>query len=258
MNRKLLFVALGIVVLVLVGGALYNNIYKQVNNQNKANQDGKYGTSNDSDSSQNTCSTDYGIIDAPRSTANGAFTSAVTTASSIRVISPGKLVGDARFTYLWIKNRQSIPVFAPADGVLVQIFYKTRADLSSDLSKPDYDLVFFVDCHTMYRINHITDPIDEITSQKPISEPLELKPGSGFDDRDARPKNNIYVKAGQQIGTTTGTPSAHNFDFGIFVDKQAVCPYDQFVQPIRSEFLSLLGNTSSPISGTNCDVSGMY
>lgn len=259
MYKRLLLACLGILVLIIVGGLIYKNLSERENNQNSFNKTGIYQTSdNSSENNKNTCSTDYGMIEVPLASGKGAFTAAVTNSNAIKVISPGKLVGDSRFTYLWIKNAQRVPIFAPADGVLVQIFYKTRSDLSSDLSKPDYDLVFFVDCHTMYRINHITDPIEEIASQKPISQPLELKPGSGFNDRDTMPKQHIMVKAGQQIGTTTGTPAAHNFDFGVFIDKQAVCPYDQFIQPIRSEFLSLLGNTSYPIAGTACDVSGIY
>lgn len=177
---------------------------------------------------------------------NSTFASSLTDTNLIDHISPGDQVGDKRFTYLWIKGNQSVPIYAPANGTLVQIEYKTRIDLGPRMSSPDYDLVFLVDCNTFYRINHITAPSSEITNQAPVSKPIELKIGSGINDNDVRPKENITVKAGEQIGTTTGTPTAHNFDFGIFVNQMATCPYDKFSDPIKSSFLSLFQGNCNP------------
>ena len=201
---------------------------------------------------KNTCPVGFGTVEVPRQSAEGAFTNALTDISMIDHISPGDQVGDKRFTYLWIKNAQRVPVFAPADGTLILISYKTRVDLDPGMSSPDYDLTFLVDCHTMYRINHITDPNPEIAALKPISGPQKL--GKGLPaprDEDIKPKKNIMVKTGDQIGTTTGTPAAHNWDFGVFVDQASSCPYEKFGEPLRSAWLALF-------KGTACEVSGNF
>lgn len=143
----------------------------------------------------------------------------------------------------------SIPVFAPADGKLVKISYKVRTDLPPSMSKPDYDLVFQADCHTTFVINHITDPRPDIEGTKPIAEPIQLKPGSGVNDKDTIPISEIMVKAGEQIGTTTGTPAARNFDFGVFTDNEAICPYEKFNEPIRYSWLGLFRGVSCQVSG---------
>lgn len=52
--------------------------------------------------------------------------------------------------------------------------------------------------------------------------------------------------------------TAHNFDFGIFVDQEATCPYEKFNEPIRTAWLVLLGDTTKPIKGTVCEVNGMF
>ena len=208
---------------------------------------------------KNICSVASGMVEVPRETADSAFMSAITNIDSISVISPGKLVGDSRFTYLWIKNQQRVPVYAPADGTLIKISYKNRVDLPPGMSTPDYDLTFLVDCHTMYRFNHITDPNPEIAALKPIAVPLQI--GKGYpapSDKDTNPKSNIMVKVGQQIGTTTGTPAAHNWDFGLFIDQVSTCPYEKFNEPIRSAWLALLGDITKPIKGTACEVNGNY
>lgn len=211
---------------------------------------------------KNICPFGSVMVTPARASAAGAFTSAITSIGSIAVISPGKLVGDSRFTYLWNKDGQRVPVFAPADGTLVKISYKTRADVAPGMSTPDYDLVFLVDCHTLYRINHITDPTSEIANLKPIREPLQI--GNGYpapSEAQTTPIKYSMVKAGQQIGTTVGTPAAHNWDFGIFVDHMAVCPYEQFPEPIRSAWLALFGNAKidmKPMADVMCDVSGTF
>ena len=199
---------------------------------------------------KNTCPAGSIMVEVPRESADGAFTNALTDISIIDHISPGSQVGDKRFTYLWIKDGKRVPVFAPADGTLIKISYKTRVDVGPGMSSPDYDLTFLVDCHTMYRINHITDPNPEIAALKPNIEPLQLGKGlAAPSDEDTKPSKNIMVKAGEQIGTTAGTPAAHNWDFGVFVDQVSTCPYEKFNEPIRSAWLALF-------KGISCEVNG--
>ncbi|MDO8592081.1 MAG: hypothetical protein Q7R60_04180 [bacterium] len=210
----------------------------------------------DTNAQKTTCSISGSSIEVPRVSAKGAFTYAITDINTITSISSGKQVGDSRVTYLWIKDKQRIPVYAPADGTLIKIEYKNRADLPPSMSLPDYDVTFLVDCQMMYSINHITDPIPELSELKVGSEPQQVITGQPAPSEMSKPKANLKVKAGQQLGTTVGTPSAHNWDFGVFIDNEAACPYEQFDEPIRSAWLALMGDNEKPIAGTKCEVSG--
>jgi NAD(P)-dependent dehydrogenase (short-subunit alcohol dehydrogenase family) len=58
-----------------------------------------------------------------------------------------------------------------------------------------------------YLINHITEPIEKIKNAFPSTPQT--------DTRDSpRVNPSIQIKAGDLLGYTTGTPLAHNFDFG--------------------------------------------
>lgn len=198
-----------------------------------------------------TCSIFGRTVEAPVQTANNIFKLAPAKIEAINKITPGSQTGDPRFTYLWIKGGKEVPVFAPADGVLVKITYKTRVGVDAGMLSPDYDLTFLSDCQTLYQINHITNPIPGIAALRPNEQPHKLTKGSPISEQDTLPKQNITIRAGTQLGTTTGTPNAHNFDFGIFVDRSAVCPYSKFEELLRSEWLALF-------RGNTCEVSGTY
>jgi hypothetical protein len=195
-------------------------------------------------------------IKAPRNTSTGAFTASLTNLGDIAVVTPG--LGDSRFTYLQISPKGlRVPVYAPADGTLMVISYKHRTDLSAAEAIPDYDLSFMVSCDTIYRINHITDPIAAIVALRPSDQPLTVGGPNNVAPTEAqiRPKNFSYVvKAGQLIGTTTGTAGASNWDFGLFINQKATCPYTHFVEPIQSQWLAKLGDSTHPIAGTACNI----
>lgn len=250
-----------IIGLVLAAGIGFT-VYKVSQTKSNKSRPASSQSSGSVTAKKTTCSFDGQNVEVPRQSADGAFTSAVTDINNIAVISPGKFVGDERYTYLEIKNDQSIPVYAPADGALVKIAYKTRVDVPAGMSAADYDLAFLVDCKTMYSLTHITAPSADIAAVSPVTEPVKITKGTPIDEQSAKPKSNVIVKAGQQIGTTTGTPTAHNWDFGVFIDQAATCPYDRFTEPIRSSWLALLGNAAidptKPIAGTSCEVSGNY
>ena len=82
----------------------------------------------------------------------------------------------------------------------------------------------------------------------------------------------LHFRAGQLIGYTTGTPQAHDFDFGIYdtthVNKYAnlarfnlstpyskyvtaVCPYNFFLARIRVGYYAKFGETA-PVVGAKC------
>lgn len=245
----LLSVVVAVVIIFAAIIILNSHNNNQIQSQNSSTPT---PTSNPETNKNDVCQVGHDMVQVPKESTDGAFIHALTNIDSIDHIAAGNQAPDQRFTYLWIKGSQRIPIFAPADGTLIKISYKTRVDIDPNMSFPDYDLTFLVDCHTMYRINHITDPSPEIAALKPNVKPLALgvnRPAPS--DEATKPKQYIKVKAGQQIGTTTGTPSAHNWDFGIFVDAQATCPYEKFNEPIRSSWLAL-------IKGAACSSSGHF
>lgn len=202
------------------------------------------------------CKYNEEYIQAPHKTSTGEFTASLTDPNDISVVTPG--LGDARFTYLQISPKGlSVPVYAPADGTLITISYKHRTDLTAAEAIPDYDLSFMVSCDTVYRINHITDPIQAIAALRPQDQPLVTGGPNNVPLTAAqiKPKNyNYIVKAGQLIGTTTGTAGASNWDFGLFINQKATCPYTHFIEPIQSQWMAKLGDNTHPIPNTACKI----
>lgn len=179
----------------------------------------------------------------------GVFTHTPFNAADLSIISNGEDTNDGRFSYQWIKNQgERIDIFAPADGVLVRIRHKVEnlPDFASD----DFDLFFLVACDpnqpaerdTIVRFNHITEPRPDIKAAYAFAE-LGAPTFNPFEEHEERqvPLTNIAVKAGDYIGSTSGTPFARNFDFMIAIDHVSVCPFSVLEEPYRSMLLNLLG-----------------
>jgi hypothetical protein len=192
--------------------------------------------------------------------ADGLFTSAPFEASDLSLITNGEETNDRRFSYQWIRDGRQASLFAPADGVLVRIRHKTENP--PDFPSDDYDLFFLVACDpdardTLLRFNHVTDPRPDIKSAYAFG-PLPAPSFNPFEEHEERqvPTTNIQVRAGELLGTTTGTPFAHNFDFMISVNNVATCPFVVLSEPYRSTLLGLLGPLSaSPGGGSSPGVS---
>lgn len=234
-KRKSLFA--GIVILTLIGVFVLG---ARKLTQRTGTEDGK-----------NTCVFDSRTVEVLFNSDKNFFPNSLTEIDKIDRITPGSQTGDSRFIYLWIKGDNEIPVFAPSNGTLVKIAYKNRIDIGPEMSKPDYDLTFLVDCKTIYQINHVTNPVLDIVALKPNNNPYQIKPGLPLDDKETKPLKNIAVKAGQKLGTTSGSPNAHNFDFGVFINGVAVCPFEKFDDNFRSSWLALFKEGE-------CEVSGNY
>ena len=179
----------------------------------------------------------------------GVFTHPPFLASDLSIISNGEDTNDGRFSYQWIKNQgERIDIFAPADGVLVRIRHK--AENLPDFASDDFDLFFLVACDpdqpvikdTIVRFNHITDPRPDIKAAYAFGE-LGAPTCNPFNEHEDRqvPLTNIAVKAGDYLGSTSGTPFARNFDFMIAIDQVSVCPFSVLEEPHRSMLLNLLG-----------------
>lgn len=194
--------------------------------------------------------------------AKDAFKSLPFDTSNIRLVTLGKETNDARFVYPWVKSG-SVTIYAPADGVLYKIRHKVFVDQGKNGN--DYDIFFQVDCGTVYRFNHITDPRADIKATYPAGGLASGDYANGGLDIPERvkPLTTLKVKAGESLGTTSGTPVAHDFDFAVGIAAEApkpgepmsVCPFSVFSEPNKTTLMNLLGPKSgSPTPGFACDV----
>lgn len=199
--------------------------------------------------------------DAPVAEAKDAFKSLPFKLDQIKVVTLGKETNDPRFLYPWVANDKT-EIFAPADGKLYMVRHKVY---EMDGKKGnDYDMFFAVDCKTVYRFNHITNPRDDIKATYPAGDlPSGDYTNGGLDIPErVKPKTAITVKAGEALGYTTGTVVARNFDFAVGKstsregDKLALCPFNVFSEPNKSKLLALIGpkTTGMPQAGYACDV----
>lgn len=158
----------------------------------------------------------------------------------------------------WLNIRSGkVPVYAPVDSELVNGVYKNARGAL------DYDLHFQVSCEIWYLINHVTDPVDKIKNAFPKIPQTDTKTNPPF-------KELIKFKAGALLGYTTGTPVAHNFDFGVFdlshineglpadggsdygKEKNFICPFDVLPEKVKKSYYSKI--IPSEKSFTNCKV----
>lgn len=218
-------------------------------------------------------SASYAVCDSPEKLArvNSRFTNKPFDTANIRFITAGESTasGDPRFTYQWIESGKSVTIYAPADGKLVTIRHKV-APQSDGTTYRDFDIFFEVDtdCQAIYRFNHITNLRSDIEAtyrggeDQPTGDYLN---GGQDDPKLIVPLKEIHVSAGEKLGTTTGTPVAHNFDYALSILKKkpdtdysgtAICPLDVFPSSISTSLINLLApdQYSGPTPGTPCSV----
>lgn len=196
---------------------------------------------------------------------DGVFTHAPFKPEDMAMLTNGEETNDARFAYTWIKNRgESVPIYAPADGVLIRMRHKVKNLPVFD--SDDFDMFFLVACDpdrpgsdVMFRFNHITEPRPDIkaayafgTLGAPTFDPEFVE----HEERQV-PLQNIAVKAGDYIGSTSGNPGAFGFDFQIGINDATVCPFEVLVEPHRSALLALMGPQTNtpfgpPVPGYPC------
>lgn len=202
--------------------------------------------------------------DAPVKEAKDAFKELPFKMDQVKVVTLGKETNDPRFVYPWVNTDTSdrAEIFAPAEGKLYMIRHKVY-EIDSKKGN-DYDMFFAVDCKTVYRFNHISNPRDDIKATYPAGDLASGDYANGGQDIPERvkPKTAIIVKAGESLGYTHGTPTARNFDFAVGVsnsiegDKLATCPFNVFNDPLKSQLLNKLGpkTSLSPKAGYPCDI----
>lgn len=204
-------------------------------------------------------------VDPPLDSADGAFTTSPFDLTTIRMFINGSEGNgtDPRFSYVEIADEGArIPIYAPAPMLLVRLRPKDGYEIGSTREAGDWDLVFLVSCGVQVRINHITEPSDQIRSAYGFGdEPATywLDNGEQVDDESKMdPVAEVRLEPGDLIGYTQGTPVASNFDFVIGVDGNSVCPWEMFEEPVRSELLAKLGPPPTspqggPVPGWPCE-----
>ena len=142
-----------------------------------------------------------------------------------------------------------VPVYAPVKSYLIDFayYYAYGGDAI-------YTFKFQVSCEVAYYFDHLRSVVDKIG---------EFVPEAPADDSHGTVLSPpISFEAGELIGYTGGTPASGNWDFGVLntqtwndlptdtafeyspnVERYrfAVCQYEYFIEPIRAQYMTLLG-----------------
>lgn len=187
---------------------------------------------------------------------NVQFTNDFTEVDKIKSVEPTIITpGNSRHR-AWLNiSFGKVAVYAPVDSELVSGVYKNARGAI------DYDLHFQVSCEIWYLINHVTEPVDKIKNAFPKTPQTDTRTNAPL-------KEPIRVRAGELLGYTTGTPLAHNFDFGVFdlnhlneglpadegskYGKEAnfICPFDVLPKDLNEKYYSKIMDSEKPF--TNC------
>ncbi len=176
---------------------------------------------------------------------NVTFTASFTDLDGIAHIEPlGEIQAFHNFsehTYVFIKSDVTeVPVYAPTDMDLINVTFDGT----------DYQPMFRASCEVVIRFGHITNPIPAIR---------DLATNQGISMFEGQPPTLLQVSAGELIGTTSGTPQAKSFDFGVYHSERpltflnndrfhpvetfryASCPYDYYGATLRNQMYDLFG-----------------
>ncbi len=144
-------------------------------------------------------------------------------------------------TYVFIKPEVvEVPVYAPTDMDLINV--------TDDGA--DFGLMFRASCEAVLRFGHITNPVSSIRN---------LAVTQGISMFEGQAPTLLQVSAGDLIGTTSGTPQARSFDFGVYHSERpqtflnnerfypvetfrySTCPYDYYTGDLRNQMYALFG-----------------
>ena len=191
------------------------------------------------------------------------FTYPFTDLSKINFISPIGVVTHSVIphSYVWISSDSAgesyeVPVYAPVDSKLTSAAYYAQPmqDEAGDwIEVAQYLLFFEVSCEVTYKFDHIDRLADKLAAVAPAS------PSETSHTSEISPP--VSLEAGELIGYTAGTITAHNWDFGVynasnsnpFINQaryettanlagslHADCPYDYFREALRNQLYTLL------------------
>jgi hypothetical protein len=154
-------------------------------------------------------------------------------------------------SYLHNADGASVPVYAPADGLIVWGTHVAQQDERGQFvtdRADEYALFIELDCNYYLFFDHVTDPTDAIRAALP-AEPAHSSATQFL-------TSPINVKAGELLGETQGTDVGGIWDFGVYDrrkknvfpasvrnvskrDEQGVCPYDFYADDQREKYQRL-------------------
>lgn len=152
-------------------------------------------------------------------------------------------------SYIGVKKGMEAAIYAPTDLVLENIIYARRGGPGTP---GEYGLYFRLGCNITILFDHLDRLSDRLASLAP-KQPADSS-------RTENEALNLNIKKGELLAYTDGTTQAHTFDF-LLIDRskpanhinairwqweQAVysqCPYDYFVDDIKSKYYTKLGET---------------
>ncbi|MBI4032218.1 hypothetical protein HY374_00760 [Candidatus Berkelbacteria bacterium] len=151
-------------------------------------------------------------------------------------------------SYLHIQGDGSVPVYAPAGGVIRWGHHVIQQDTTGAFDPTlgdEYALFIELDCRYYLFIDHFSDPTDAIRGALP-AEPVESTQTEFLSPP-------IAVTAGELLGQTRGTNPGGIWDFGLYDrqqqnvfpssvtnasrrDEQALCPYAHYATEQRTQY----------------------
>jgi len=158
-----------------------------------------------------------------------------------------------------IDGGEELEIYAPVSMTLnAYAYYQFGSD------NPEWALVFTVNSEITIRMTHITEVVSKIidgTTTIPQNSSAEYPPSK-----------TVTFAAGEQIGATTGTSQAHNWNIYVYDTRNenqyaqqeryladylgerlrnGVCPFDYYDSEMMSEYYALLG-ASAPGQSSTC------
>ena len=192
--------------------------------------------------------------DLPRIT----FERHITDLARIRlIVTAGALSGDEIKAHAHFRTDGSaVPLYAPADMTLT---HGTWVGASND-----YGLIFQVNARYRLILGHVTSPRADIVAAISMADPSS---------RHEEVSPPITIRAGELIGTSSGTAAVNGIDFGLYdfaADVQSanltryqaeefwqkqhgVCPFGYFSDALRPGYEALFGTIGGmPMAGAAC------
>ena len=158
-----------------------------------------------------------------------------------------------------------VPVYAPVDSRLTRLVFYVEHERGEPVDIEQYKLTFEVSCEVSYGFDHLSRLSEDLGALAP-SEPARTTRGGDL-------PTSVPVSAGELIGYTTGTITAHNWDFPVrntarvneFANQERYalvcdlaslvagdCPYEYYEGQMKAELYSLLAGFDDASEETGC------
>ncbi len=178
------------------------------------------------------------------------FTTSFIDITKIQQLTPigGIMVGSQSRSYIFTKQKQRVPIYAPANSTVTGIVYAYRGDPAQG-ARAEYRVDLEVSCEVHYWFDHLTDISDRLKEYAPT------KAAYNTHNNNIKP---IPIKEGELIGYTQGgdfvvfnsakivphiNPKRWTSEHNLYAD----CPYDYFIPELKKQYYNLFASASGYI-----------